>query len=208
MRIKICGITSWEDAMKASRFGADALGFNFADDAKRTQRYIEPDAAREIVDSLPPFITTVAVTVNAPSEAIEEYLSFLDCVQLHGEEPPEVAGKLGRRAIKAIRLRTEDDLESIKSYHGISAILIDAFVEDTRGGTGKTCDWDLATRAVSLDVPIILAGGLTPENVGEAIQRVRPYGVDVASGVESKPGKKDHERLRAFIDRAEVSLSR
>lgn len=206
MRIKICGITSLEDALAACRYGADALGFNFAEEAKPKNRYIDPEAAFRIIEQLPPFVKTVAVTVNADRTQVDRYLDILDCVQFHGEETPEVVASYGRRAIKAIRLAGPSELEDLGAYQSAGAILLDAAVAGARGGTGVTCDWTLAVSAVKAsETPIILAGGLTPENVQDAATQVRPYAVDVAGGVESEPGKKDHERIRQFIERVRVS---
>lgn len=206
MRIKICGVTSLEDALAACECGADALGFNFAEEAKPKNRYIDPDAAYRIIKQLPPFVTTVAVTVNADKAQIERYMDIADYVQFHGEETPEFLELYGRRAIKAIRLAGPAELELLRKYESVSAILLDAAVDGMRGGTGVTCDWTLAAKAVKTsEVPIILAGGLTPDNVHDAITQVRPYAVDVAGGVESEPGKKDHERIRHLIERVRVS---
>lgn len=206
MRVKICGITNREDAFAAIEAGADALGFNLSEDAKRKQRYIAPDEARRIVAELPPFVTVVAVTVNATQRELEGYLEFADCVQLHGEESPELAAHFGRRAIKALRMGPDFTPESVLAY-AVGAVLLDAHVSGARGGTGQTVDWDLARATVAQGMPIILAGGLTPENVAEAVRRTRPYGVDVAGGVEREPGKKDHERIRRFVENAKLSLS-
>ena len=202
MRVKICGITNYEDAMAACDAGVDALGFNFAPEAQRRNRYIAPEEAYAIIEQLPPLVTTVAVCVNAPLKAMEEYLEFVHCVQLHGEESVEDTAVLGNRAIKVFLLSQDVSLEQIQLYASCSAYLVDAYSPDERGGTGETCDWDQAAAIAALDKPLLLAGGLTPENVAESIQRVRPYAVDTAGGVESEPGIKDHERIRAFIHNA------
>jgi phosphoribosylanthranilate isomerase len=207
MRVKICGITNLGDALAAVAAGADALGFNFAEEARAKNRYIDPEGAREIVEELPPFVTTVAVTVNASSSAVEEYLSFLDRVQFHGDETADAVKPFGARGVKAVRVGEDFDPKSVVDYP-VGAVLLDASVPGARGGTGEVADWERAKEAVGLGMPIVLAGGLTPDNVAEAIQTVRPYGVDVAGGVECEPGKKDHERLRRFIEQARVSLSR
>jgi phosphoribosylanthranilate isomerase len=207
MKVKICGVTRIEDAMASARLGADALGFNFAEEAKRRNRYLDPETARGIVDALPPFVSVVAVTVNASMAEIDRYLDFADFVQLHGEEPPEMANAIGRRAIKAFRLTSDSDLDRLERYHSVGAWLLDASVPGEHGGTGQRADWTLAMRAASIGMPVILAGGLTPANVSEAVQAVAPYGVDVASGVESEPGKKDHEYIRQFIENARIPVS-
>lgn len=206
VRVKVCGITNIEDALAACDAGADALGFNFVDEARKRGRYVEPAAAREIVAALPPFVTSVAVCVNEPAGRIASYLEFLDCVQLHGEETPAYCGPFAANAIKAFRAGPGFEPEQMLAWPA-AAYLLDAYVPDSRGGTGKTCDWDVAARAVGLGKPVILAGGLTPENVREAVHKVRPYAVDVAGGVESEPGKKDYQRIRDFIINAKSTLS-
>jgi phosphoribosylanthranilate isomerase len=206
-RVKICGITNREDALAACEAGADVLGFVFAPEARRTNRYIAPEAARRIIEELPPFVSAAAVCVNESLENVLAYLEFADYVQLHGEETPDLCRAVANRAIKAFRVGPDFRPESMLAY-ATAAFLLDACAADARGGTGKTCDWDIARAAVALGRPIILAGGLTPDNVAEAIRAVRPYAVDTAGGVESAPGKKDHERLRCFIHNAKTCLSR
>jgi len=205
-RVKICGITNRQDALAACEAGADALGFNFAEEAKARGRYIDPEAAKAIIDGLPPFVSITAVCVNEPVDRILQYLTFVDRVQLHGEESVQDCARVGARAIKAFRVAAGFNPESMLEYR-VGAYLLDAFVPGSRGGTGSSCDWDAARRAVALGRPVILAGGLTPDNVAEAVRTVRPYGVDTASGVESSPGKKDHERIRQFVERAKCALS-
>lgn len=204
-KVKICGITSLEDALAACEAGADALGLNFAEEAKRRGRFIEPDAARAIVAQLPPFVTVTAVCVNDTAERLREYLTFCDRVQLHGEEPPELCAAFGHRAIKVFRAGPGFAVESMARY-AAGAYLLDAWAPDARGGTGMTFDWDIACKAVALGKPIILAGGLTPDNVGEAVRRARPYAVDTAGGVESALGKKDHAKLRRFVENAKRAV--
>lgn len=208
MRVKICGITNLEDACASVAAGADALGFNFADEAMKRNRYIDPAKAKSLISDLPPFVTTVAVCVNPNEAEIQKYLTFVDYVQLHGEEPAELAAKFGRRVIKVFRLRDELSDSEINAFDQASAWLVDAYQPDMRGGTGQTADWSRAATLAAGDKPVILAGGLTPENVADAIKHVEPYAVDTAGGVESEPGKKDHERIRAFIENAKrASLS-
>jgi phosphoribosylanthranilate isomerase len=205
-KVKICGITSLEDALAACEAGADALGFNFAQEAKLRGRYIDPEHALSIAEQLPPFVMTVAVCVNDDADTLLEYLSFLDRVQLHGEESGEVCDAIGSEAIKAFRVTPDFDVRSMDEYAAASAYLLDAYVPNARGGTGKTFDWDVASSAVALGKPLILAGGLTPDNVAEAVRKVRPYAVDTAGGVESTPGKKDHAKLRSFVKNAKRAL--
>lgn len=206
-RVKVCGITRFEDALAACEAGADALGFNFALEAKAKGRYIAPEAAAEIIGRLPPFVTVVAVCVNEPPDRLREYLRFVDYVQLHGDESPEDCREVGHRAIKAFRAGPHFSVEGMARYESAAAFLLDAYVPGHSGGTGRTCDWNAARQATTVSRPLILAGGLTPENVAEAVRTVRPYGVDTAGGVESEPGKKDHERIRDFIAHAKNALA-
>ena len=194
--------------MVACDAGVDSLGFNFAPEAQKRNRYIEPELAYAIIEKLPPFVSTVGVCVNATVEEMEEYLEFVHCVQLHGEESVEDTAVLGNRAIKAFRLSQDISIEQIQAYNSCSAYLVDAYSPNERGGTGETCDWNKAAEIAVMSTPLILAGGLTPDNVAQSIERVRPYAVDTAGGVESEPGIKDHERIRAFIHNAkQASLS-
>jgi phosphoribosylanthranilate isomerase len=199
-RVKICGITDIDDAMAAVDFGADALGFVFF---KGSPRYVTPEQASSIIRELPPFITTVGVFVDEPVREIEKIVAAtcLDIVQLHGDESPE-ACQASRRIVKAIRVKSIDSLEPLKTFKGhVSAFLLDAYAPDALGGTGLKFNWDIAIEAKSFG-RIILAGGLTPENVREAVRHVRPHGVDVSSGVERIKGRKDHEKMKLFIERA------
>jgi phosphoribosylanthranilate isomerase len=205
-KVKICGITNLEDARAALDSGADALGFVFAEEAKKRGRYIAPDDAFEIIAQLPPFVSTVAVVVNARLDQLAQWLSYVDLIQFHGEEEPENI-PLNQVSIKAFRATPELSIEHLQRYE-TRAWLIDAHVPGERGGTGAVADWDFAKRAVDAGRPVILAGGLTPENVADAVRAVRPYAVDVSGGVEAAPGKKDHERIRQFIHHVrEASLS-
>ncbi|MDQ0285691.1 phosphoribosylanthranilate isomerase [Desulfofundulus luciae] len=197
VRVKICGITDISSALAAAEAGADALGFVFAPSPRR----ITPSQACRICRELPPFITRVGVFVDAPLEevrAVAEYCG-LDAIQLHGCESPDYCRALGRRVIKAFRVGDEIDPVEL-SGHPADAILLDTFVAGQRGGTGRPFDWQLAA-GLKLSRPLILAGGLTPENVGRAVVTVQPYGVDVSSGVEKdgQPGKKDPDKIRRFI---------
>jgi phosphoribosylanthranilate isomerase len=197
VRVKICGITNLDDAAAAIEAGADALGFVFCETSPRCLSL--PTAAR-IIQELPPFVSKVGVFVNAPEAMIRTVLQQcgIDTVQLHGDESPEFCRRFGCKVIRAFRVRDEHTLERAVEYKG-HAWLLDSFVPGQTGGTGKVFNWDLARRAVALCPGVILAGGLTPANVAEAVRQVRPYAVDVSSGVESKPGKKDHQRVRDFI---------
>jgi phosphoribosylanthranilate isomerase len=196
VRVKICGITSLEDALAAVHAGADARGFVFW---KKSPRYVDVEEAAGIIKGLPPFVTTVGVFVNEAEDVIRGIVrkTGLDRIQLHGDEPPEFVKALGPGVIKAIRVRDEEDVRRIGGYDA-SAYLLDTFTEGMPGGTGKTFDWDLAVRAKGYG-RIILSGGLNTDNVVEAIEKVAPYGVDVSSGVEFTPGKKDPEKVRAFV---------
>ncbi len=200
VRIKICGITNIDDALAAVDFGADALGFVFFEGSPR---YLSYNKAVSIIETLPSFITTVGVFVNERPDQIERVINLtgIDVIQLHGDEPPEMC-KTSRRIIKAIRVRSLENLEPLKNYREkVSAFLLDTFTLSVFGGTGQKFNWDIALDAKQFG-RIILAGGLTPENIEGAIRYVRPYGVDVSSGVESEKGKKDHKKMKLFIERA------
>ncbi len=194
--IKICGITNVEDALHAVDAGADALGFIFYPGSPRC---VTPKTVRNIVEQLPPFTTSVGVFVNEGREGIQQIIteSGLSLVQLHGDESPADCLGFDRPVIKAIRLRSRDDVTRMSEYD-VKAFVLDTYVDGTWGGTGKTLDWELA-REATRHGPTILAGGLTPDNVGRAVAEVHPYGVDVSSGVEISPGKKDLEKIRQFI---------
>jgi phosphoribosylanthranilate isomerase len=201
VKVKICGITNLEDALAAADFGADALGFVFYEGSPRC---VSQDEARDIIRMLPPFLTTVGVFVDKnPDEirAIMEHVS-LDVAQLHGHEPPGACLTAGR-VIKAIRVKELSDLEPLRQYR-VSAFLLDAYTPESFGGTGQIFNWDIAVDAKQFG-NIILAGGLNPDNVKKAIRWVRPYAVDVSSGVEERKGKKDLGKLRLFIERAKAA---
>jgi len=200
VRVKICGITNIEDALAANEAGADALGFIFH---RASPRFIEPDAARSIIAQLPPFVSRVGVFVDETVENVSAIsrLAGLSAVQLHGTESPDMCRALPSPVIKAFRVQDQNSLSGFEKYH-VSAFLLDSYVPDQPGGTGSKFNWDLAVKAKSFGRPIILAGGLTPENITDAITKTTPYAVDVSSGVESSPGRKDHKKLREFISRA------
>jgi phosphoribosylanthranilate isomerase len=199
VRVKICGITNWTDARLAVKAGADALGFNFY---LKSPRYIAPEAARTIATRLPRRVLLVGVFVNASAEDVLRVVRNVDlnAVQLHGEESPETVQRLSESipVIKAFRVRRGFAAARLARYGSASAFLLDGFHRTLRGGTGNTFDWSLAKKAKRYG-SIIVAGGLNPENVASAIRLAEPFGVDVCSGVESQPGKKDPERLTALM---------
>ncbi len=195
-RIKICGITNKGDALQAARLGVNALGFVFAD----SPRKVAPRMVREIVELLPPFVSRVGVFVSEEREKVKEIaeICHLTTLQFHGEESPSYCQGFREEIIKAFSIKDEAVLASIPQYH-VDAYLLDSYSPSRYGGTGKTFDWDIARKIKEFRVPIILSGGLGPDNVKEAIERVRPYGVDVGSGVEAGEGKKDPEKLTDFV---------
>jgi phosphoribosylanthranilate isomerase len=198
-KIKICGITNSADAQLAVELGADALGFIFY---PKSPRCINVQTAADICNALPPFVAKVGVFVNELEYEIEKALAecLLTALQFHGDEPPGFCQKFAAKSIKAIRVRDEESLRAAAEYD-VDALLLDTYTDNSRGGTGKAFDWSLAMKAKeTLEPPIILSGGLTTVNVQEAIRKVRPYAVDVSSGVEREPGKKDPEKLRRFIE--------
>jgi phosphoribosylanthranilate isomerase len=200
VKLKFCGITNHQDALLAAKLGVDALGFVFAP----SPRQVKPETARRIIGSLPPLVRTVGVFVDENPALMRDIVNFcgLDMVQLHGNEPPHVCADLMPRAIKAFCLKDEQDLRSLNAYYGKArAFLFDGHGGDRKGGTGTTFDWSLAVKAKELGVPVILAGGLNPGNVRNAIRTVRPYAVDVSSGIEESPGKKNPLLMREFIQR-------
>jgi phosphoribosylanthranilate isomerase len=194
VRIKICGITSVEDALTAVEAGADALGFNFAMGPRR----ITPEEAAAIAAELPPFVATVGLVVDQDPAPILE-VCRLDVIQFHGSEPPETVAAYGRRALKVFRIRAREDLDALSAFSIVGAFLLDAYVPGVPGGTGHRFPWELAVEAKRFGKPILVAGGLTPENVAQCVAQTRPYGVDVSTGVESAPGRKDPARVRDFV---------
>ncbi|KAF0182393.1 MAG: phosphoribosylanthranilate isomerase [Nitrospirae bacterium] len=198
VRIKICGITNAEDASAAVEYGADALGFVFY---PKSPRCITPENARTIIEALPPFVTTVGVFVNETVETVNHIRSEtgITMIQLHGEEPPALC-KAWPHVIKAFRVAAMSDLDSLAQYSA-SAFLFDTYSPAEYGGTGQIFNWEIAVEAKRYG-RIILAGGLTPDNIAQAVAKVTPYGVDVSSGVEREKGRKDLEKMRLFIERA------
>ena len=206
MRVKICGITRLEDALAAADAGADAIGLVLAESPRR----VDVEQAASSVAALPPFVTPVALFVNETPQRMLEVCCRLRAttVQLSGDEPREVAAALaaeGLLVVKAFHVREEADLAGLDAYPA-AACLLDARVAGRYGGTGESFDWSLAARAATRK-PIVLAGGLCPENVAEAVRQVRPYSVDVSSGVEAAPGIKDAARVGAFIAAARRASS-
>ena len=197
VRIKICGITRAEDALLATRLGADAIGLVFYADSPRA---ISIDAARRITGMLPPFVAKVGLFVNAASAVIEQVLQIvtLDLLQFHGDEVPEECGRYSKPYIKAVRMHDGIDVcREAERYAGASALLLDTYVTSKRGGTGENFDWSRIP--ANPGKPVILAGGLTPGNVASAIRQILPYAVDVSGGVESGKGIKDARKMAEFI---------
>lgn len=195
----MCGITKIEDALAAQALGADAIGMVFAESPRR----VEKEQAREIVQALPPFVHLVGVFVDEKKSVIEDIADFcrLTVLQFHGAESPEYCAGFDRPVIKAFRISQREDIERLKPYQGkVSAFLLDTYHPALAGGTGQTFDWDMAKEVGKIG-PIILAGGLNPDNIEAAIRAVKPYAVDVSSGVEMTLGKKDHDKMRLFIER-------
>ena len=198
-RVKICGITNLEDALEAVSNGYDSLGFIFAD----SPRKINIEAAEYILKALPPFINCVAVFKDENPAVIKNVIKNcpFDTLQFHGEENPQVLlqFKPHKKIIKSIRVKDEQSLEVIEDYKEADAFLLDTYVKDVAGGTGQTFDWQIARTAKGYNRPIILSGGLNPDNINEAIKAVEPYAVDVSSGVEEHPGKKSRALMKDFI---------
>ena len=201
VRVKVCGITNLDDALAAVSYGADALGFIFAP----SPRQIDPKQVRDIALQIPPFVTRVGVFVDVTLETVRQLRTdcHLDAIQLHGQEDDEYITALGGQVIKAIRMKDADSVR--EGMYPSAALLLDTYRPNQVGGTGQTFDWALA-RKPSQQRPVILAGGLNPENIKQAIKAVGPYAVDVSSGVESAPGRKDHEKLARFINRAKTNV--
>jgi phosphoribosylanthranilate isomerase len=201
--VKICGITDIADGLAATEAGADAIGLMFHEPSPR---HVSLKTAAAIARELPPFVIKVGVFVNAPEDAVLRAIGEcgLNIAQFHGEETPEFCSLFPIMTVKAFRIRDADSLKALTDY-GTDAWLLDACVPGQLGGTGAKFNWDLAVEAAKLGRPIFLAGGLTPENVGDAVRQVHPYAVDVSSGVESAPGRKDHAKMRAFVKAAKTA---
>lgn len=203
VKVKICGITDQADALAAAEAGADALGFMFFDQSPRA---ITVSDAAEVIKALPPHLMKVGVFVNPTEELVLRAIGEcgLNLLQFHGEEAPDFCTQFGLMSMKAFRIRDAESLETLARY-STDAWLLDAYSSKGRGGTGETFNWDLALTAKKSGKLIFLAGGLTPENVGEAVRKVNPFGVDVSSGVESAPGKKDSAKMKAFVTAAKAA---
>ena len=208
-RTKICGITREQDARAAAASGADALGLVFYD---KSPRHVSLQQAAQLAQAIPPFVTLVGLFVNPSAEEVREALHRvpLDVLQFHGEEDPEFCTQFGRPYLKAVRVKAGTDLlQCAARYKSAQGLLLDAFIEGAHGGTGISFDWALIPHGLPL--PVILSGGLHAGNVAEAIRRVRPYAVDVSSGVEATKGIKDAAKIAAFIGEVkniDVQLSR
>lgn len=204
VRVKVCGITRLEDAQAAIRAGADALGFVFY---RKSPRYISASKALKILEALPPFVSKVGVFVNERTGAIRDIAGFcaLDAVQLHGEEDNHYCHRLkryGLKIIKGFRVKPDFNISDVGSYR-VDGHLFDTFTEDQYGGSGKVFNWEILS-GLHTPVPRIISGGLTVDNVAEAVLALKPFAVDVSSGVESSPGVKDHKKMAEFIRRAKA----
>jgi phosphoribosylanthranilate isomerase len=196
-RVKICGVTNAADALAAAEAGADLIGLNFYE---KSPRYLTLATAAEIARKLPPFVQRVGVFVNPAEDLVLRAIAEcgLNLLQFHGDEASDFCTQFGLMSLKAIRVRDAESLKTLADYH-TDAFLFDAHSKGGLGGTGEKFDWELAVAAQKFGKPIFLAGGLTPENVADAVRQVRPFAVDVSSGVESAPGIKDRAKVRAFI---------
>ena len=200
VKVKICGITNVADGLAATEAGADMIGLMFYE---KSPRYISVETAAGISRALPPYVMKVGVFVNPPEEIVQRAIAEcgVTLLQFHGDELPEFCAQFGVMSMKAFRVRDAESLEELRRFP-TAAFLLDAYSQNGLGGTGEKFNWDLAIEAKKFGRPIFLAGGLTPENVGEAVRKVQPFAVDVSSGVESAPGKKDANKVRAFIQAA------
>ena len=200
VKVKVCGITNADDAFSAVALGADALGFIFAPSPRR----ISPEDARNIIQAIPPLVKAVGVFVDQDPAEIKEIIHFcgIDLIQLHGHELPGLCSELMPFTIKAIRMRDQTVIGSMEKYRGtVRAMLLDTYSQESAGGTGKSFNWDLAVEAKGMGVPIILAGGLNPSNILKAVSAVKPYAVDVNSGIEDRPGKKNYALLKELFEK-------
>ncbi|MFQ5449042.1 MAG: phosphoribosylanthranilate isomerase [Nitrospinaceae bacterium] len=199
VKVKICGMTNAQDLRMAVEEGADAVGFIFY---RKSPRFVAIRTVKEMMSLLPPFVEAVGVFVDESADRVNRIAESckLDIVQLHGNESPGYCKKIRRRVVKAVRVRDEKSFALLSAYQ-VSGFLLDTYSEGNQGGTGRTFDWNLVHRGKKYG-PVILAGGLNSDNVSLAVSRVKPYGVDVCSGVEKSPGIKDPEKVRAFIQAA------
>ena len=205
VRVKICGMTNLQDTLQAAVYGAWAVGFIFY---KKSPRFIGAFKVKKIIDQLPPFVTPVGVFVNQKEGAVKDILQFcgIRTVQFHGDETPEYCRRFKKncKVIKAVRVGNNVNPDLLKKY-SVDAFLLDAFQDGVYGGTGKTFPWHLAKAVKGLGVPLILSGGLTPQNLLSAVEDVRPYAVDVCSGVEKSPGQKNSHAVKEFVDIAQFN---
>ncbi|MCA9408969.1 MAG: phosphoribosylanthranilate isomerase [Candidatus Omnitrophica bacterium] len=204
-KVKMCGITNHEDAQKALFYGAWAVGFVFY---KKSPRYVSPSKAKKLIEGLPPFITPVGLFVNQSERAVEDICRFanISVLQFHGDETPVYCKRFKKyKVIKAFRIRDDFDFRSLSKYK-VDAYLFDAYQENAFGGTGKTFQWNLL-KGQKFEKPVILSGGLTPENVAQAIAETSPYAVDVSSGIEQSPGIKSPKLIRAFMESIRASAA-
>ncbi len=204
-RIKICGITNKSDARVAWQAGADAIGMVFYE---KSPRNVELSTAKEIGKSLPPFVTMTGLFVNSSEQEVKQVLKevALDLLQFHGDEDEKFCRRFGRPYVKVIRVEDYDEIDSIcRQYPSARGILLDSYKKGTPGGTGEILDWNRIPKDISH--PVILAGGLNPENVGKAISKIQPWAVDVSSGVEHSPGVKDPQKVERFIRAAHAFKS-
>lgn len=199
VRVKYCGITNLEDAQHAAALGVDALGFVFY---RPSPRFVTPAAAAEIISALPPFVSAVGLFVNATAADIEAATAMagIDTIQFHGDESPAFCAQFQRPWIKAIAVREHTDIaDAAVKFEAAGALLLDTYNEKVYGGTGEVFDWNLIGETRTK--PLILAGGLTANNVSDALRRIRPYAVDVSGGIEVEKGKKDPAKMKAFIEK-------
>jgi len=199
-KVKICGITNLGDALCAQESGADFLGFVFAQSPRR----IEPEKAKEIIENISQSVKITALFVNEKKDVVDSVIATLgrvDLLQFHGEETPEYCGYFtDKKIIKAFRVKGEESISQIQGFSNADFVLLDGYSEKAYGGTGRGFDLELAVKVKKYDIPLFLSGGLNPDNVEKAILKVRPFCVDVSSGVEKSPGKKDHALVRRFIN--------
>jgi len=203
LKVKICGITSLKDALAACNYGADALGFVFY---KKSRRYIKPEEAKRIIAKLPAFVSTVGVFVNEDIDSVKSIIRSvgLDYAQLHGGESLSMVKSLGRKAIKAFRIKNVDSIEEINGS-GLDIVLLDSHTE-MYGGSGKSFDHNLL-KGLSENIRFIISGGITPENVGETIKTYKPYAIDISSGVETSPGRKSEDKLKTLFGNIKIACN-
>jgi len=203
-QVKICGVTNVADALAAAEAGADMIGLNFYE---KSPRCLSLATAAEISRALSPFVLRVGVFVNPDEAQVMEAIAAcgLNLLQFHGDEASDFCTQFGLMSVKALRVRDAESLQALEKF-STDAFLLDAYSKSGLGGTGEKFNWDLAVAAQKFGKPIFLAGGLTPENVADAVKQVRPFAVDVSSGVESAPGKKDAAKVRAFIAAAKSAI--